>query len=368
MLRRKKWVAAGVLASAFTIIGGSSAFAAGGWTTVSIPPITGSNVDLHGVSAVSNTDAWAVGQVFVAAGQPPAPPAIYHWNGTAWSLVTSPALPQAQASALVAVSASSATDAWAVGGEKIGRHSSLTLFEHWNGKAWSVDTADAVSGGMGAVLDLGPTNAYAVGHANGSLLERWNGTSWGPVTLPDSGFATPGGLQTISGTSASDIWLVGVSAGQAEALHFDGTAWTVVPTTQPPAGPFGTTTEIGAVTAISPTDAWAVGGSNGSTLTEHWDGKSWRIVPSPTPGFDPALTGLAARSATDVYAVGQGQPSASGGPFRAVILRWNGTAWTDDTGGTAFGVLEAASTFPGAATEWAVGINASNQGLVLSHV
>ena len=277
--------------------------------------------------------------------------------------MNSPALPQA--SALVAVSASSATDAWAVGGQKVGR-GHQTLLEHWNGTAWSVDTADSVAGGLGAVLDLSPTNAYAVGNANGSRLEHWNGTSWSPVTLPDPSFATPGGLQTISATSASDIWLVGTRVGQAEALHFNGTAWTVVPMAQPPASPTGSTTEIGAVTAISPADAWAVGEANGSTLIENWNGTSWSIVPSPTPGSDPALTGVAARSATDVYAVGQ-EPGVNGGPFRAVLLRWNGTAWTDDTGGATFGVLEAASTFPGAATEWAVGITSGNQGQILSH-
>jgi hypothetical protein len=212
MLRRKRWMAAAALASAFTIFGGSSAFAAGGWTQASIPA-TGNNADLHGLFARTNTDAWAVGQQFVAAGQPPAPPAIYHWNGTAWSLVSSPALPQA--SSLGSVSASSATDAWAVGGERVGRRGSQTLLEHWNGTAWSVDTADSVPGSLSQVLDLSPANAYADGTASGSRLEHWDGTSWSPVTLPDSSFA-PGLGQSISATSASDIWLAGgTSGGQA---------------------------------------------------------------------------------------------------------------------------------------------------------
>jgi len=366
MLRRKRWVAAGVLASAVTVFGGSSAFAAGGWTRVNVPAISSNtNTDLHGVFARTDTDAWAVGQVFVGAGQPPSPPAIYHWNGTAWSLVSSPAL--SSDNSLDAVSASSATDAWAVGFQKVGRRSHQTLLEHWNGAAWSVDTADSVPGGLGAVVDLSPTNAYAVGTANGTMLQHWNGTSWSPVTLPDPGFGTLGGGQDISATSASDIWLVGTSAGQAEALHFNGTAWTVVPMAQPPAGPFGSTTELGAVTAISPTDAWAVGQATGNTLIEHWDGTSWSIVPSPTVGFNPTLSGVEARSANDVYAVGTGQPSINGGPFQAVILRWNGTSWSDDTGGTITRQLEAAATFPGAAREWAVGIDGNNQALILSH-
>ena len=44
-----------------------SAFAAGGWTTVSVPS-TGNNVSLLGASARTNADAWAVGQQFVGGG------------------------------------------------------------------------------------------------------------------------------------------------------------------------------------------------------------------------------------------------------------------------------------------------------------
>ena len=376
MSRRKKWAAAGVLASAFIILGGGSAFAAGGWTTVGVPA-TGNNVILNGAFARTDTDAWTVGQQFGAAGQAPPPPVTYHWNGTMWSLVSTPTL--GVNSALMAVSASSATDAWAVGFEVVGQHHRQTLLEHWNGAAWSVDTADSVSGfaaQLTGVVDLSPASAYAVGiGATGPLLEHWNGTAWSPVTIPDPDFNVGAG-QAISASSASDIWVVGTtfdsatSQTVAEALHFNGTAWSVVPMAQPGSN----TPTISAVTAISPTDAWAVGEDIGttsavgdSTLTERWNGMSWSVVPSPTPGGDPGLTGVAARSASDVYAVGTGLPSVNGGPEQVVILRWNGSTWSSDTGGTIGGSLSAAATFPGAAREWAVGVSSGNQGLVLSH-
>ena len=44
-----------------------------------------------------------------------------------------------------------------------------------------------------------------------------------------------------------------------------------------------------------------------------------------------------------------GLPGTNGGPFHVLILRWNGTAWTEDTGGTINRDAEAAATFPGAA-------------------
>jgi len=101
------------------------------------------------------------------------------------------ALVPADPLAAVAASASSATDAWAVGFEVLRPHQHKTLLEHWNGRAWSVDTADSVSGSvaLSGVADLSASDAYAVGiGAAGSLLEHWNGTSWSPVALPDPAF------------------------------------------------------------------------------------------------------------------------------------------------------------------------------------
>ncbi|HUO73685.1 MAG TPA: hypothetical protein VMU39_23140 [Solirubrobacteraceae bacterium] len=353
-----------------------SAFAAGGWTQVSVPS-TGNNVSLLGASARTNSDAWAVGQQFVAAGQPQAPAVAYHWNGSAWSLTPTPNL--GEYGALEAVSASSASDAWAVGFTMIRRRDFGTLIEHWNGSAWAVNSVDAISGfgvRLTGVADLSPTNAWAVGEgATGGLAEHWNGAAWSVVSLPDPSF-TPSSGDAISADSATDIWLVGstISATTGttvpETLHYNGTSWTIVPVAQPSQA----SATLNAVSAISAGNVWAVGedigaGSaiGGSTLIEHWNGTAWSIVASPTPGAYPSLTGVAGRSAGDVYAVGTNLPSVNGGPEQAMILRWNGSSWSVDSSGAFGGSLAAAATFPGASNEWAVGVSSGNQGLVLSH-
>jgi hypothetical protein len=53
----------------------------------------------------------------------------------------------------------------------------------------------------------------------------------------------------------------------------------------------------------------------------HWDGTAWRRVPSPSPGTFASLSGVAATSATNAWAVG----GADAG--KTLILHWNGTAW-----------------------------------------
>jgi hypothetical protein len=373
--RFKRWLGVAALAGA-TVMIGSVASASTGWSVVTVPQ-TGNNTILTGASALTSSDAWAVGEQFGAAGQAPPPPVSYHWNGTAWSLVATPTL--GVSSSLLSVSASTATDAWAVGMSVLGRHDDGTLMEHWNGTAWSVNSSLVVTGytaELTGVVDLSPTNAWAVGEANGSLLEHWNGSTWSEATIPDPDF-TPGTDDSISASSASDIWVVGSTLNAAtdefvpEALHFNGTAWSVVP--MPQAGT--NTSTIGAVTDISPTNAWAVGEDigatsavGGSTLIEHWNGSNWSIVPSPTPGADPGLTGIAARGPSDVYAVGSNLPSINGGTVQGMILRWNGSTWSVDTDPTAgsYSPLLAAAAVPGAANEWAVG-TLSNSALILSH-
>jgi hypothetical protein len=70
------------------------------------------NANLFGVTSTSDTDAWAVGSELGRAGTTVgAKVLIEHWDGTAWSQV---ATPQSTA-ILTSVSASSPTEAWAVG-------------------------------------------------------------------------------------------------------------------------------------------------------------------------------------------------------------------------------------------------------------
>jgi len=95
----------------------------------------GANV-LTAVSAVSGTDAWAVGDSQLNAGSGPLRSLILHWDGTAWSQVSSPSAGPAS-NVLNGVSADSATDAWAVG-SYVSKSVRYALILHWNGTAWSV--------------------------------------------------------------------------------------------------------------------------------------------------------------------------------------------------------------------------------------
>ena len=104
------------------------------WTQVTAPASGMPQTELNGVSTVSGRDAWAAG----FAGKPAAGQfgtLLLHWNGTAWSQVSSPS-PGPASNVLNGVSADSATDAWAVG-YYISKSVRYALILHWNGTAWS---------------------------------------------------------------------------------------------------------------------------------------------------------------------------------------------------------------------------------------
>ena len=237
-----------------------------GWTVVT-PPASTAGAELTGSYALSDTDAWVVGGPANAS----AAPVALNWNGTAWSSVPTPT-PSGSTPDWVfkSVAASSASDAWAVGEQVAGTKIHDSLYEHWNGTAWSV-VAGHNEGILNAVLDFSPTNAWAF--ADFSVL-HWNGTAWSVVSgaLP---------ALAVSADGPGDIW--GVYRNDMVS-HYNGTSWSLYTLS----GPSGT--DFDTVVALSPTDVW-VGGTNGTgPLIEHFNGTSWHVMTTPSSFAAPACS------------------------------------------------------------------------------
>src|SRR5207253_5161606 len=115
-------------------------------------------------------------------------------------------------------------------------------------------------------------------------------------------------LKSLSAAAPNDIWAVGSAASDSLAMHWDGTLWTIVPTPDLPLN-----APLEGVTAIASNDVWAVGfqsdpGSlNSSNVILHWNGSAFSVVPSPNPGGNSVdnLHDVAAAAANDVWAVGE---------------------------------------------------------------
>jgi hypothetical protein len=94
------------------------------------------------------------------------------------------------------VSATSATNAWAVG-FRFGGLADRTLAEHWNGTSWK-QVKSLSPGGVGhdaefrGVSALSKNNMWAVGFFSDgtithSLIEHWNGKAWKQFKAPVQG-------------------------------------------------------------------------------------------------------------------------------------------------------------------------------------
>src|SRR5262245_53912740 len=80
------------------------------WSVIPTPTLAASPSQFSGVAAVARDDVWAVGSQTVSG---TSNTLIEHWDGTSWSVVPSPT--PSGGGSLLAVTAISATDVWAVG-------------------------------------------------------------------------------------------------------------------------------------------------------------------------------------------------------------------------------------------------------------
>lgn len=318
---------------------------------------------LNAVTAISASDAWAVGCTSCSTSTPMS--LIVHWNGTAWKREPGAA---PAGGILYGVAATSANNAWAVGSTYSGK----ALIMHWNGTTWKREPG--ATGGLSGVAATSAENAWAVG----SLILHWNGTTWKRVPSPSVS------LFSVAATSASDAWAAGSTYSTVTGSHtlitrWNGKVWKRVPSPSPVSNGVG----LSGVAALSARSAWAVGcsecglGGFADSLIERWNGTSWKQVPSPngdlfgvaataarsawavggfyavsgasqslrtltlrwngatwekasspSPGAEAALYGVAATSATNAWAVGAYETvSGSGGSDKTLILHWNGSAW-----------------------------------------
>jgi|GEM_PF-1808635 len=131
----------------------------------------------------------------------------------------------------------------------------------------------------------------------------------------------------------------------------------------------GVDNRLNGIAANSATDIWAVGTvapnsdpNLNNTLIEHFNGKSWSVVSSPSVGFSSQLFKVAAKQGK-AWAVGYFTDSTTFTP-RTLIEAWNGSSWqvvSSPSPGT-FGLLYAVSALS-PSDVWAVGFDMNSHGV-----
>jgi len=330
------------------------------WAVVPVPSITAVS-QLIGVDAVAVNDVWAVGVYEVYGTQRqrrpepqrsellperPAPASpeqqvartlIERWNGSNWTVVSSPNI-GSDNNVLSRVDAVSANDVWAVGYYVNDLGIAQTLTQHWNGTQWRVVPSPNVGplfdNRLTSVEAVSSSDVWAVGYyfdqevKQQTLTMRWNGTQWNIVASPNQG-QYGNTLNDVAVVSASDVWAVGTyltstSIQRSLSLHWNGSNWSIVPS--PPIGSGDNV--LYSVDALAANDVWAVGGYRGSSsgtrvLTQHWDGTQWTVIGAATDLTYNVLYSVDIVAANDVWAVG----AASDNAREPLTLHWDGARW-----------------------------------------
>jgi hypothetical protein len=303
----------------------------GAWTAQHTKPVRAGDT-LNAVTAISASNAWAVGS-FTKSGGVDAWPLAEHYTGSSWVPLQLPKTTGRRQADLTGVSASSAKDVWAVGwiDGKTNDGSMLPLVEHFNGSGWKIVPSVPIPDvNLTGVAALSPRNVWAVGfgtdYAAHFVIEHWNGNVWRRVKAPYPPGDHMEELNSISAASPRDIWTVGDYSNygntpdpQTLVLHWNGLVWKGV------ALPSVLSGGISDVRAIGSNDVWAIGAdANSQPAAAHWDGVSWQSVtapPNPTSDIDFGLNNLAAGSTNDVWSLGQ----SGGDPY---TWHWDGVSWT----------------------------------------
>ncbi len=358
-----------------------------GWYVATVPG-TGLDDVLLGSTCANALQCWAVGITLGnlgGSGPSTASPLMEAWNGTTWTLAPMP-LPDGEGGGLFDATCINGSDCWAVGavvGSGTGNPTG-TLIEQWNGTSWSVVPSPSPSGSgvVGAILTsvscVSASSCMAVGYAtdvNGDnltdVVEQWNGSSWNLLPAAATGQAFDQ-LISVQCLSAANCWAVG-NAGPAQQMpnflpvfpgaigdqglieHWDGSAWSIVPSASEPAPDGG---YLSGLECVGATDCWASGATTDDTgtasgiLMEHWDGDTWTdtsasVPDSTAPGI---LAGISCVSAAQCWTVGSTGSfnNGSGVQPQSVVEYWNGSSWSVQPSPdvTAFSFLNSVSCVP----------------------
>jgi hypothetical protein len=316
-------------------VGGTLAEAWNGitWKAQTTPkPAGGTSPDLTGVSCTAANACEAVGDYSDSSGDQVT--LAERWNGTKWSVQTTPNPIGATFSYLYGVSCGAVNACEAVGEYSNSSGTQVTLAEGWNGTSWTVQTTPNPTNSLpvlSAVACSAANACTAVGNDNpATLAEEWNGTSWTIQNTPDPKGDESATLNGVACSAAEACTAVGFDYDQSGvgvtlAEAWNGTSWKIQATPNPTGG--GETIQLNGVACSAANACTAVGSSSARILAEAWNGTMWTVQATPAAGAtESQLLGVACSASNACTAVGAYYIS-SGNPA-TLAEAWNGTSWT----------------------------------------
>lgn len=287
---------------------------------------------LSSISGLAENDVWAIESRGVEYGKGIA---ILHWDGVRWNV----ALQSGESRGFNRIVEIAPDNVWVVGWRYSGKSTStsnpasITLTMHWDGTQWQTiasPNGPTANNTLVAISAASANDIWAVGNFSTSnmLVIHWDGQHWSSIANPTKGKFNIVQLTSIKAFSADDVWMAGNTLdykNNTVILHWDGAQWKTL--ANPPelsgiGGSFQTTLD-----GATPDDIWAVSSVGNGVMIEHWNGKQWKLsTPLPlTPDNNDALASVVAAGSDNAWTVGRLGTSSQG--FRPTIEHWNGHQW-----------------------------------------
>jgi subtilisin family serine protease len=308
----------------------------------------------------STTACTAVGKQTASGGT--SSPYAQYWNGSSWSNQSTATPVGATAAELQADHCLAKTSCVAAGSYTTAT-GTLSLIESWNGTSWSIQTSPNPVGAtethLKGISCKEITACIAVGYSGSSstsslVAMRGNSGTWTLQTVPlPSGVGAVGGeLTGVDCTSTTSCVAVGryyLSATTYWGMisTWNGTTWTTQVAPKPTGEPKRST--LLDISCSSTSSCTAVGGylnksSVQVTYVVKWNGTSWswQESPNPTGSTNTPLQNVSCVASSPCVAVGDWLDSS--GVWRPMAQYWNGTSWVIEPvevpSAETFGVLE----------------------------
>lgn len=321
-----------------------------GWRVAYQSTSTRSN-RVNGVTALSRSDAWAVGARAGSAGLQ-SEPLVLQWNGQRWRSVTVPGLTGYY---LPDVAASATNNLWIFAVPASGGDAKAV---RWDGTQWQDITLPA-----GVYPDdvavLSATDAWVLGPqqpCTGSgasqvcptTLYHWDGSTWSPFTLPIVVDELSGSALAASGSH--HVWVVGAShpcavsscSYRVKVYSWNGSTWG-----RWQSFPRVDSYYLPGVALSSGRNAWV--GTWSATNTGHrgrllhWNGSRWSTIGAPRSLLAPTGTPMVTDGGNGVWM----------GPW----ARWTGTHWRNTSMNRASACAPGAlARIPGTTMVWGGGL------------
>jgi subtilisin family serine protease len=272
-------------------------------------------------------------------------PYAQYWNGKTWANQTAETPEGATSSELQADHCLSKTSCVAAGSYTT-KSGTFSLAESWNGTSWSIQTTPNPEGASEALLRGTSCNVItaciAVGNSVKSgkqtaLAMRGNSGTWTLQTVPMPEGATASELNGVECTSSTSCVAVGKynvsgSTYWGMAAAWNGTEWSLQTVPKPSGSKRSILLDVSCSDA---THCTAVGGYLNSssvqvTFVVRWNGSSWSLQTSPNPGSSSNTVLQNVSCAETSFCVGAGD-WYNGKNWQPMAQYWNGSSWSLET-------------------------------------